>query len=138
MLTHDEIEKLTKTIENKYRLLFNNTFNGVFELILLEIMDVDQDYDDNTWISSFHISFTVDYLLRCDPDNKSISKMIKTVGELIRKFLDEHRVNFLTTKFMNPRDINITVDDAFIHSFEFVFDEKHKFEVSYEIRYHDF
>ena len=124
-------EKIESILSEKYEYLFKNEFMRKYELVLLEIVDVEYQ---NKEIKAFSFDVKFDCNLANDGNAHTIGHMLTKANEEIIEFLYKYPVNPKTYQ-IDPKFENFSVNDGLFMNFDYKFDELHMMDISYYITY---
>ena len=124
-------EKLSAILREKYRYLFISLFQGKYDLIDIEIIDIETENDE---LVGMVVDFKIDSLNAIHGDEHTISGMLRDTNADIMDFLYKFPVNPKTRKIDRSFD-NVRVIDGLFLKVDYIFDEKHYMEISYRIDY---
>ena len=124
-------EKLSSILSQKYRYLFISLFQGRYDLLDVEVIDIETENDE---LVGMVVDFKIDSLNAVHGDEHTVSGMLRDTNSNIMEFLYKFPVNPKTRKFDRSFDKFRVIEGLFM-KIDYIFDEKHYMEISYRIDY---
>jgi oligoribonuclease NrnB/cAMP/cGMP phosphodiesterase (DHH superfamily) len=124
-------EKIESILSEKYEYLFKNEFMRKYELVLLEVVDVE--YQNNE-IKAYSFDVKFDSNESNDGNALTIGHMLSKANEEIIEFLYKYPVNPKTYQ-IDTKFESFSVNDGLFMNFDYKFDELHMMDISYFITY---
>lgn len=126
-----DYKKIQESLSEKYRYLFINDFKRTYDLVALEVIDVELDKEK---ITEFSLDVKIDDTRAYDGDASSIGYMLRQANDDIREFLYKYPVN------PNNGRIDTTIQDFMVNdglflNFDYKLDESHMMEITFRVSY---
>lgn len=126
-----DYKKIQESLSEKYRYLFINDFKRTYDLVTLEVVDVELNENK---ITEFSLDVKIDDTRAIDGDASSIGYMLIQANDDIREFLYKYPVN------PNNGRIDTTIQDFMVNdglflNFDYKLDESHMMEITFRVSY---
>lgn len=126
-----DYKKIQDSLSEKYRYLFINDFKRTYEILSLEVIDVELDKEK---ITEFSLDLKIDDTSACDGDAPSIGHMLRKVNDDIVEFLYRYPVNPNTGR-IDTTFQDFRVNDGLFLNFDYKLDESHVMDITFRVSY---